>query len=215
MWLVSTPPLRPYHHGHLRSALVEAGTELAREGGPDAVVVRAASRRVGVSHNAAYRHFPDRDALLKAVCGRCMSALARLMEAGIAAVDPDDHSVEADQARLRATGRAYVEFALAEPGWFRTAFAVPPGLGYLDAGEGGGASGMGPFELLSAQLEALAAAGAIPPKRRPYAEITAWSAVHGFSSLLLDGPLRALPVPEREDALGRLLDNIEWGLISP
>ena len=132
---------RSYHHGNLRAALLDAGVELAREGGPDAVVLREASRRAGVSHNAVYRHFSDRDALLRAVCGRCMGALARLMERRIGEVDaPGDTAQPGDaaqstRARLWATGTAYLEFAQSEPGWFRTAFAVPPGLAYLDEGD--------------------------------------------------------------------------------
>ena len=77
-----------YHHGNLRAALIDAGLQLARDGGPEAVVLREVSRRAGVSHNAAYRHFADRDTLLQVICARCMGSLARLMEARIAEV-PD------------------------------------------------------------------------------------------------------------------------------
>jgi AcrR family transcriptional regulator len=209
---VSSP--RRYHHGNLRAALIDAGVELAREGGPDAVVLREASRRAGVSHNAAYRHFADRDELLRAVCARCMSALARLMEARIAEVGGGAEDVAAIRLRLRATGTAYLEFALSEPGWFRTAFAVPQGLHYLDEGEGEGEglAGPGPLELLNVQLDALSAAGALPLERRPHAEVVAWSAVHGLAMLLLDGPLRELAPDERAIASTRLLDTIERGL---
>lgn len=207
-----SPSAKRYHHGNLRAELIDAALALAREGGPEAVVLRAVSRRAGVSHNAAYRHFADRDALLQAVCERCMGALARLMEQGIAAVDPAERSLVAVRARLRATGAAYVEFALSEPGWFRTAFAVPPGLGYLDDGKGVGEGGLGPLELLGAQLDALVGAGGLPAERRPEAELAAWSAVHGLSMLLLEGPLRSLGAPERDAALTRLLDTIERGL---
>jgi AcrR family transcriptional regulator len=203
---------RPYHHGNLHAALIDAGVELAREGGPDAVVLREASRRAGVSHNAAYRHFADRDELLRSVCARCMSALARLMEARIAAVAGGAEDLEAIRERMRATGTAYIDFALTEPGWFRTAFAVPPGLHYLEDGEGGGSSGLGPLELLGVQLDALSAAGALPLDRRPLAEVAAWSAVHGLAMLMLDGPLRELPADERAQATARLLDTIERGL---
>ncbi|MHB8533431.1 MAG: TetR/AcrR family transcriptional regulator, partial [Solirubrobacteraceae bacterium] len=110
---------RSYHHGNLAEALVDAALELARAGGPDAIVVREASRRVGVSHNAAYRHFPDRESLLAAVAGRCMERLAALMQLLIGEIAPSDTSLAAARARLRATGRAYVEFAIAEPGLFR------------------------------------------------------------------------------------------------
>ncbi|RZJ16909.1 MAG: TetR/AcrR family transcriptional regulator, partial [Haliea sp.] len=56
-----------YRHGDLRRALLEAGIELARANGPDAVVLREATRRAGVAPNAAYRHFESRQALLQAV----------------------------------------------------------------------------------------------------------------------------------------------------
>ncbi|MGB7867270.1 MAG: TetR family transcriptional regulator, partial [Mycobacterium sp.] len=46
-----------YHHGDLRAALIDAGLQLTRAGGPDALTIREATRRVGVSPNAAYRHF--------------------------------------------------------------------------------------------------------------------------------------------------------------
>jgi AcrR family transcriptional regulator len=203
---------RRYHHGNLRAALIDAGVELAREGGPDAVVLREAARRAGVSHNAVYRHFSDRDALLRAVCGRCMSALARLMETRMAQAGVVGEEVAVTRARLRATGSAYIEFALTEPGWFRTAFAVPPGLGYLEDGDGEGPSGLGPFELLGAQLDALVVAGALPAERRPHAGVAAWSAVHGLAMLLLDGPLRELTEDDRALARAGLLDTIERGL---
>jgi AcrR family transcriptional regulator len=201
-----------YHHGNLRSALVDAALELAREGGPDAVVVREASRRAGVSHNAAYRHFADRDGLLRTVCGRCMAELARLMERRIAETAPAGGELARARARLNACGRAYVEFALSEPGWFRTAFAVPAGLAWFEPGEGVGERGLGPLELVSEQLDALDAAGGVAPGRRVHAELSAWSAVHGLSTLLLDGPLRSLPDGDREQALARLLATIEHGL---
>jgi AcrR family transcriptional regulator len=210
--IISVSSTRRYHHGNLRAALLDAGVELAREGGPDAVVLREASRRAGVSHNAVYRHFSDRDALLRGVCGRCMGALARLMEKRIGEVEQGGSADQATRARLRATGSAYLEFALAEPGWFRTAFAVPPGLGYLDEGDGVGESGLGPLELLGAQLDALVAAGLLPAERRPEAEVVAWAGVHGLAMLLLDGPLRELSQSERDAASARLLETIERGL---
>lgn len=203
--------MRPYHHGRLRDALVDAGLALARTGGPDAVVLRAATRSAGVSHNAAYRHFADRDELLRAVCERCMAKLARLMERRTAEVeDPDP--VDAAWARLGAIGAAYVEFATSERGWFRTAFAVPSGTDPFAPDEGVGSSGLSPYGLLSARLDDLVAVDAIPAQRRPGLEYAAWSAVHGLSTLLNDGPLRELPKRERAFALQVLLDVIARGL---
>ncbi|WP_239309300.1 TetR/AcrR family transcriptional regulator [Frankia sp. Cj3] len=209
--LTAIPP-RPYHHGQLREALVNAGVALARADGPEAVVLRAATRAAGVSHNAAYRHFADRDELLRAVCERCMSQLALLMEQRIDALPSDTDPMVTAWARLDALGRAYVEFATTEPGWFQTAFAVPRTTRAFAAGEGTGASGLGPYELLGSRLDELVETGAIPPERRPGAEYAAWSAVHGLSTLLNDGPLRDLPDAERERALGAVLDVVARGL---
>ena len=61
------PGKKGYHHGALQAALIEASIALAREGGPDRVVLREAARLAGVSHSAAYRHFADREALLMEV----------------------------------------------------------------------------------------------------------------------------------------------------
>jgi AcrR family transcriptional regulator len=201
----------PYHHGRLRDALVDAGLELARAEGPDAVVLRAATRSAGVSHSAAYRHFADRDELLRAVCERSMSRLARLMEERMDAVSASDPMATA-WARLEALGVAYLEFATTEPGWFRTAFAVPHTARSFAAGEGVGRSGRSAYELLSIRLDELVAVGAIPAPRRPGLEYAAWSAVHGLATLLNDGPLRDLPAGEHEPALRVVLDVIARGL---
>ena len=69
-------PRRTYHHGDLRQALLEAGIALARVGGPEAVVLREATRRASVVPNAAYRHFVNRDALLQEVRAAALSMLA-------------------------------------------------------------------------------------------------------------------------------------------
>ncbi len=124
----------PYHHGRLRETLVEAALATARAEGPDAVVLRGATRAAGVTPSAAYRHFSDRDELLAAVSERCMDHLADLIEVRLAEIPPDLGPVAAAWAALRGAGHAYVEFALTEPGWFRTAFdrPVPEGPGGLE-----------------------------------------------------------------------------------
>ncbi|HEX7924546.1 MAG TPA: helix-turn-helix domain-containing protein, partial [Bradyrhizobium sp.] len=61
------PAAKPYHHGDLRRVLIEAAMQLVGEGGPEAVSVREAARRAGVSPAAPFRHFPSRDALMNAV----------------------------------------------------------------------------------------------------------------------------------------------------
>jgi AcrR family transcriptional regulator len=207
---------RGYHHGNLRAALVDAGLELARSGGPNAVLLRAVSRKAGVSHNAAYRHFANQEDLVAAVAQRCMRQLSLLMIKRMGEVSARGAARRA-QARLGAIGRAYIDFARTEPGWFRTAFssAQPhPVPGAPRAQPDGPDELPGPFDLLSGCLDELVAAGVLPPARRPGAEYAAWSAVHGTSSLLLDGPLRALPEAEVERAIHTVLDVVNRGLAS-
>ena len=74
-------PRRRYHHGDLRRALVHAAAELLREGGQDALTLRAVARRSGVSHSAPYRHFSDRAALLSAVAAHAFADLVACIHA--------------------------------------------------------------------------------------------------------------------------------------
>lgn len=115
--------------GVVREGLVAAGLELARTGGPEAVLLREATRAVGVVPNAAYRHFADRNELLAAVCVTAMNELADRMAAGVARVRGKHGDPAAAQRRLGAIGAAYLEFAHQEPGLFATAFAVPEQIG--------------------------------------------------------------------------------------
>ena len=74
-------PRRRYHHGDLRRALVHAAAELLREGGQDALTLRAVARRSGVSHSAPYRHFSDRAALVSAVAAHAFADLVACIHA--------------------------------------------------------------------------------------------------------------------------------------
>lgn len=196
--------------GRVRAGLIAAGVDLARAGGPEAVVLREATRRVGVAPNAAYRHFADRDALLLAVCAVAMREMAAQMEAALSAVGTPSDSSAGSAPRFRAIGRTYVAFALAEPGLFATAFAVPRHLDYpvADAGSGG----RSPLEILRDELDRLVEVGALPPARRPGAEYAVWSGVHGLAVLLSQGPLRDLPPYEASRLVEDLLAHLARGL---
>jgi AcrR family transcriptional regulator len=206
------PKRTTYRHGDLRHALIAAGTELARAGGPDAVVLREATRRVGVAPNAAYRHFADRRALLDAVCSAAQSLLAVAIEQELATVPPTGDPAHVARARLRAVGTGYLRFAQTEPGLFRTAFSVPRDLERVGDPARAGASGLSPFLLLGSVLDELVEAGALPEERRPSAEFLAWSSVHGLAMLLIDGPLRTLEQKRADAIIERLLDMVEEGL---
>lgn len=209
-----TPPLRStYRHGDLRRALLEAGIELARTGGPEAVVLREATRRAGVAPNAAYRHFASREALLQAVRAASLQAVAAAMEAELATLPRKLAPADLARASVRAVGTGYLRFAQAETGLFRTAFAASDkmlqGTPELSTA---GPGGLNPFELLGAALDKLVEAGVMPAKRRPGAEFLAWSAVHGLAMLVVDGPLRNALGPQMQQVGQRLLDMVEKGL---
>lgn len=200
---MTTSSTAAYHHGNLREELVRQAVALAREKGGDGVVIREVARQAGVSHNAAYRHFADRSDLLAAVAEVGMLELAARMRERMDA-PVRGTALRKAQMRLNACGRAYVGYALAEPGLFDVAFASA----------NGPVPGEGPYELLSQALDGLLESGATTPDRRANAEILCWSAVHGFSKLCLEGPLRAAPADEREAALTDLLGHIEGRLIA-
>lgn len=190
-----------YRHGDLRQSLLDAGLELAREGGPDAVVLREATRRAGVAPNAAYRHFADRSALVEAVSNAAQGLAAAAIEAELATHPPATDGASAEE-RLRAVGLGYLRFAREEPGLFRAAFGVPRDLDHAFDASKAGPGGRTPFGLLAAVLDELVAHGAMPAERRQHAELLAWSSVHGLAMLVLEGPLRALDV-NAQQAVGR------------
>ncbi len=169
-----------YHHGDLRRALLEAGTDLAREGGPDKVVLREATRRAGVSANAAYRHFADRDALLGEVVSRAQARAADVISATMNGVPDDLAAGPRARARFRAVGVGYLRFAMDEPGLFRAAFAVPVDLSRAASAEAAGAGGRTPFQLLSDSLDAWSTRESCPrpnarePSCSPGRPCTAW-----------------------------------------
>ncbi|HEX6523925.1 MAG TPA: TetR/AcrR family transcriptional regulator [Streptosporangiaceae bacterium] len=178
--------------GAVRDGLIAAGLELARAGGPDAVVLREATRMVGVVPNAAYRHFADRDQLLAAVCSAAMDELAGRMAAGVADVRGKYGDPAAARYRLGAIGATYLEFAREEPGLFATAFALPHQHAY-NAPEGETGQGRSPLGQLRAALDELVDAGVLDRRRREGIEYPIWSTVHGMAVLTGQGPLREVP----------------------
>jgi AcrR family transcriptional regulator len=182
--------------GVVREALVAAGLELARKGGPDAVVLRETTRMVGVVPNAAYRHFADRDELLAAVCTEALRELASRMADGIARVRGRHGDPGAAGRRLQAIGTAYLTFARDEPGLFATAFALPQQHTY-GASDGASSQEDSPLGLLRTALDELVDAGVLDRKRRDGLEYPIWSTVHGLAVLTGQGPLRDLPDASR------------------
>ena len=201
-----------FRHGDLRRALLDAGIALARDGGPDAVVLREATRRAGVVPNAAYRHYASREELLRAVRSSALASLALAIEAELSRLRRGSSAADFARGSLRAVGTGYLRFAQDEPGLFRTAFSVPDEQDLPTDPAKAGASGLNPFQLLCAALDRFVEAGLLGPRQRLGAEYLAWSAVHGLAMLVIDGPLRGLSRPQTRIVGQRLLDMVEKGL---
>lgn len=188
---------KPFHHGDLRHALIEATAELIERDGPASVSLREAARIAGVSHNAPYRHFPTREALLAAVAAHGFRQL-RLAFEEAAAATPEN--------RMLALGQGYVRFASAHPGLFRLMFGS--GLdrqAHPDLAQ----AAQDAFEVLQ---RATLDRGSSSPRE---AALGAWALVHGLSHLIVDNQLTQ---DLREDAAsGRLLERIAeiYGLGTP
>ncbi|KQV11979.1 TetR/AcrR family transcriptional regulator [Kitasatospora sp. Root107] len=180
-----------YHHGDLRAALIRAGIELARTGGPEAVVLREVARLVGVAPNSAYGHFKTLAALKSAVAKQALRELGAAMAAHVAAVPEPPDPREAAALHLSEVGRAYVQFALDEPGLFRTAMdGNPSGVG--TPGSPGhepdpDAEGQPqPDAILLAALNRLTEAGCLPPEETGAAVVASWATVHGLATILVN-----------------------------
>ena len=168
-----TTTARPYHHGNLRAALLEAALEELAAAGPSALSLREVARRAGVSHAAPRHHFRDKRGLLTAVAADGYRRLA----------DATDEALRAGTS-LDDVGLAYVRVALGSPGHFAVMFR--PEL--LDAEDP---------ELVHERDRAasvlLAAVTADLPDadadRAMVAAVAAWSMTHGFATLWSTGNL--------------------------
>lgn len=211
---MNTVNTKPYHHGNLREELVRIGVELAADGGPDAVVLREAARRAGVSPAAAYRHFAGQDGLRGAVRDSAVAALGCSMSAAIAAAPSGDAG-----ARLLAAGRGYVDFATAQPLLFRClASGFGPHLGTADAPPGAASSSDrdgDPFSVLLREAEVFLTRADGPPSADGLLEVAValWSSAHGISVLSTSGALAGVPVERRgvlvETTLAAAIRGIE------
>ena len=163
-------PRRRYHRSNLPNDLRAAARAILDEAGQDSVGLREASRRVGVSATAAYRHFTGKEGLLASVAAEGFRELAVAMETG---------ATESDA--LRAVGLAYVEFALQKRGLFRLMFGpiLVQRAKYPELDDAARAV----FGLL--QRAAVGADEA--PREDNSAGMAAWGLVHGLSSLFIDG----------------------------
>jgi AcrR family transcriptional regulator len=193
-----------YHHGDLRRALINAALRLVEEQGASAVTLREVARMAGVSHQAPYRHFADRSALLAAVAEEGLRELhTELVEASRNAPDV--------LGALRACGVTYVVFAVAHPAHFRVMHSAEasssddPGL--IAASDA-------VFTLLTRAVAEARTGEASEPDTLAYA-LAAWSIVHGLASLLVEGALTRRPYANKSprELANMALDTLREGFV--
>jgi AcrR family transcriptional regulator len=190
-------PRRPnrYHHGDLPRALLDAALHILKTKGPDALTLRAAARMAGVSQAAPYRHFANKEAILRAVAEDGFHALMAAMDQAGAAAR------ESPLERLRAVGLGYVTFAVSHPSHFRVMFdremadrSASPSLRQVATNT---------FNVLVDAISDCQGAGLVRSEE-PAADLalSAWSTVHGLSALLIGGVLDK-PVAEVAEMVTR------------
>jgi len=164
---------QPYHHGNLRETLLQGAVRVIAEVGPAAFTLREVARRAGVSHNAPYRHFQDKDALLAAVAAQGFRELTHSMrEAG----ERQSNALD----KLKQSGMAYVSFAVRRPQHFTVMFDAPvtgsKDPEYLQASQEA-------FQTLVNYIRNSQEEGQLPADNTMERALYAWSLVHGIAKL--------------------------------
>jgi len=171
---------RPYHHGNLKAALLQAAVELIAEVGPAAFTLREVARRAGISHNAPYRHFREKDELLAAVAAEGFERLA-----GALSKPPKATRATKPHPALRrfqAAGLAYVRFALRSPEHLLVMFDWPLA---ADRYPELSAASKRAFSILVDLVKAAQDEGSLPAGDPLPLACTAWSLVHGVAKLAI------------------------------
>jgi AcrR family transcriptional regulator len=170
-----------YHHGDLRRAVVDAALDAIEKSGTESLSLRDLARRLGVSHQAPYRHFADKQALLAEIARTGFAKLVERLRAG--------PKLEADiTTALIESGVNYVAFAVENPAYYRVMFATSgtPAHGHAAPMPQPGTA----YELLTFGVARGQEAGQLPrgvPARD--LALLCWTVVHGLAMLAIDGQL--------------------------
>jgi AcrR family transcriptional regulator len=172
---------KSYHHGDLRQCLVDAAVSLINEGEIAHLSLRGVARKLGVSHNAPYRHFADKEALLSAVAAQGFQTLSCVMQEALKSM------AVGDNAQLMGIGIAYVHFALKYPSHYRVMFGnygsnTKKSTILRESGDQA-------FMVLVNVIKQGQEAGIFRVGDTWQMAMVAWSLVHGQAMLAIDGKL--------------------------
>lgn len=183
----------------LKTQVLDASVQLIAEQGLAGLSMREVARRAGVSHQAPYHYFDDKESIVAALVERGFTMLADRMES----VAKGKGTIT---QRLAKTGREYVSFALEQPVYFRLMFR--PELAKLDRFPEAVAAGARALAVLEALVEERCAGQRVAPAKREAMVSMHWGMVHGLSSLLLDGVLgqKFVGAPDRERHVNQVME---------
>src|SRR5437773_12240902 len=204
------PAPKPYHHGDLRRVLIDAALQLVGEGGAEAVSVREAACRAGVSPGAPFRHVPSRDALMQAVAEEAQRRFRAEIEAALATAAPGD-----PLGRFRCLGLAYLRWAMRNP----THFEIISSRRFFDHDKAAAISRDNAelIELTERTLAEAFAAGQLRTGDLQQVQIAGRALVYGFARMNIDGhfPRWGVAGSEAEQTAEAILDLFIEGIAKP
>jgi AcrR family transcriptional regulator len=208
------PAPKPYHHGDLRRVLIDAALQLVGEGGADAVSVREAARRAGVSPGAPFRHFPSRDALMTAVAEEAQRRFRAEIEVALAEAPAGD-PVNDPLGRFRRLGLAYMRWAMRNP----THFEIISSRRFFDHDKSAGVSRDNAelIELTERTLAEAFALGQLRSSDLKRVQIAGRALVYGFARMNIDGhfPRWGVAGTDAERTAEVVLDLFIEGIAKP
>ena len=170
-----------YHHGDLKNALIRAGVEILARDGVEGLSLRKVAQRAGVSHNAPYSHFPDKQSLIAAISTEGFKQLYEALDAVISSYPEDP------KRQLQEGAWAYVQFAMNNTDSFKIMFS-----GVLEKEKEYPAFveiSHKTFELVVSVMRACQEAGLLRAAPPEVHAVVVWGQIHGVVSLMLEGQI--------------------------
>jgi len=198
-----------------RDRLLQAARDVVASEGLEGLTLRAIARRAGVSHGAPLRHFPSLAALLTAVAAdgfrRLVAEIDGHLARAEAAAAAEGRRLD-PRTRLAVAGRAYVRFALSDPGVFAVTFR-PERVDVDDPDYA--AAGYASFQQLVDLVTDAQATGWMAGERTEDVAAVLWAHVHGIAELALHGGLPAVVGHDDTDRLTALSSLMSLGVETP